>query len=142
MSGASESVSRMPRRISAWSSQRKTLIMSDIRRLAGVVGLVRRLGDVGAVRNVERHREDQGRAVRPARQVDPAADRLGALVQAADAERARLGQVVLADAAAVVADVEREHAAGEREIDPVSYTHLRAHETDSYLVCRLLLEKK
>src|SRR5664279_712569 len=25
-------------------------------------------------------------------------------------------------------------------IDPVSYTHLRAHETDSYLVCRLLLE--
>src|SRR5680860_1214672 len=27
------------------------------------------------------------------------------------------------------------------EIIPVSYTHLRAHETDSYLVCRLLLEK-
>src|SRR5665647_2038051 len=27
-------------------------------------------------------------------------------------------------------------------IGPVSYTHLRAHETDSYLVCRLLLEKK
>src|SRR5680860_534399 len=26
-------------------------------------------------------------------------------------------------------------------ITPVSYTHLRAHETDSYLVCRLLLEK-
>src|SRR5665647_1491641 len=25
-------------------------------------------------------------------------------------------------------------------IEPVSYTHLRAHETDSYLVCRLLLE--
>src|SRR5665647_2595625 len=25
-------------------------------------------------------------------------------------------------------------------IVPVSYTHLRAHETDSYLVCRLLLE--
>src|SRR5665647_2939642 len=25
---------------------------------------------------------------------------------------------------------------------PVSYTHLRAHEKDSYLVCRLLLEKK
>ena len=30
--------------------------------------------------------------------------------------------------------------AGEEK--PVSYTHLRAHETDSYLVCRLLLEKK
>src|SRR5665647_3720030 len=27
-------------------------------------------------------------------------------------------------------------------IRTVSYTHLRAHETDSYLVCRLLLEKK
>src|SRR5664279_4160172 len=27
-------------------------------------------------------------------------------------------------------------------INTVSYTHLRAHETDSYLVCRLLLEKK
>ena len=29
-----------------------------------------------------------------------------------------------------------------RITDTVSYTHLRAHETDSYLVCRLLLEKK
>ena len=27
-------------------------------------------------------------------------------------------------------------------VESVSYTHLRAHETDSYLVCRLLLEKK
>src|SRR5664279_2080216 len=26
-------------------------------------------------------------------------------------------------------------------LNSVSYTHLRAHETDSYLVCRLLLEK-
>src|SRR5680860_1607583 len=32
--------------------------------------------------------------------------------------------------------------AGRRVPFPVSYTHLRAHETDSYLVCRLLLEKK
>ena len=30
----------------------------------------------------------------------------------------------------------------ERNLNAVSYTHLRAHETDSYLVCRLLLEKK
>ena len=29
-----------------------------------------------------------------------------------------------------------------RGCSAVSYTHLRAHETDSYLVCRLLLEKK
>src|SRR5665647_3264661 len=33
-------------------------------------------------------------------------------------------------------------AGGIDKIIPVSYTHLRAHETDSYLVCRLLLEKK
>ena len=26
--------------------------------------------------------------------------------------------------------------------DSVSYTHLRAHETDSYLVCSIVLEKK
>ena len=26
--------------------------------------------------------------------------------------------------------------------DPVSYTHLRAHETPEHIVCRLLLEKK
>src|SRR5665647_3953200 len=31
---------------------------------------------------------------------------------------------------------------GDATCVPVSYTHLRAHETDSYLVCRLLLEKK
>ena len=35
------------------------------------------------------------------------------------------------------------HAIGQAAVNsPVSYTHLRAHETDSYLVCRLLLEKK
>ena len=28
------------------------------------------------------------------------------------------------------------------DIAPVSYTHLRAHETGRNLVCRLLLEKK
>src|SRR5665647_786905 len=38
----------------------------------------------------------------------------------------------------------RLHFIGERAAlsdKAVSYTHLRAHETDSYLVCRLLLEK-
>src|SRR5678816_2215148 len=29
-----------------------------------------------------------------------------------------------------------------RFVTPVSYTHLRAHETPEHLVCRLLLEKK
>src|SRR5665647_2682785 len=33
-------------------------------------------------------------------------------------------------------------AGSQGQLGPVSYTHLRAHETDSYLVCRLLLEKK
>ena len=28
------------------------------------------------------------------------------------------------------------------QMTPVSYTHLRAHETPEHLVCRLLLEKK
>ena len=30
---------------------------------------------------------------------------------------------------------------GEITLEPVSYTHLRAHETPEHLVCRLLLEK-
>ncbi|MBW6135498.1 hypothetical protein KZ847_35520, partial [Pseudomonas aeruginosa] len=30
----------------------------------------------------------------------------------------------------------------QREVEAVSYTHLRAHETTLHLVCRLLLEKK
>eukprot|EP00831_Metopus_contortus_P060061 TRINITY_DN51982_c0_g1_i1.p2 TRINITY_DN51982_c0_g1~~TRINITY_DN51982_c0_g1_i1.p2 ORF type:complete len:113 (+),score=20.42 TRINITY_DN51982_c0_g1_i1:196-534(+) len=31
---------------------------------------------------------------------------------------------------------------GNTQRNPVSYTHLRAHETSLHLVCRLLLEKK
>src|SRR5678815_3165969 len=31
---------------------------------------------------------------------------------------------------------------GAQVYNPVSYTHLRAHETPEHLVCRLLLEKK
>ena len=40
--------------------------------------------------------------------------------------------------------IAKEHGVELEHMDyvPVSYTHLRAHETDSYLVCRLLLEKK
>mgnify|MGYP003380642717 CR=1 FL=1 len=34
------------------------------------------------------------------------------------------------------------HDVGQDELDAVSYTHLRAHETVLDLVCRLLLEKK
>src|SRR5678815_2850720 len=34
------------------------------------------------------------------------------------------------------------HSLTEEGFIPVSYTHLRAHETPEHLVCRLLLEKK
>src|SRR5665647_810858 len=39
-----------------------------------------------------------------------------------------------------IADLDKAIALNPKDA-PVSYTHLRAHETDSYLVCRLLLEK-
>ena len=40
------------------------------------------------------------------------------------------------------ADFCQAHSVQHTEIKPVSYTHLRAHETGRNLVCRLLLEKK
>ena len=49
-------------------------------------------------------------------------------------------QTVTAKANAVESKTNAVNAAD--NTNPVSYTHLRAHETDSYLVCRLLLEKK
>ena len=45
------------------------------------------------------------------------------------------------DAQTVVAHVDGV-VVGTGTLKPVSYTHLRAHETLRYLVCRLLLEKK
>src|SRR5665213_1891410 len=36
----------------------------------------------------------------------------------------------------------RGNDAESNRVEPVSYTHLRAHETGRKLVCRLLLEKK
>ena len=65
----------------------------------------------------QRHRQDQRRAARAARQIDPAADRARALVQAADAERACLGEVVLRQAAAVVGDLERQRARRHRQVE-------------------------
>ena len=46
---------------------------------------------------------------------------------------------------AVMRGGQRDHrglAPSRARIDPVSYTHLRAHETVLDLVCRLLLDKK
>ena len=39
-------------------------------------------------------------------------------------------------------DMEAGTSGAMRTLEPVSYTHLRAHETVLDLVCRLLLEKK
>ena len=39
------------------------------------------------------------------------------------------------------ASVEKTAEEYKKSMDPVSYTHLRAHETKANLVCRLLLEK-
>src|SRR5450756_2741395 len=44
-----------------------------------------------------------------------------------------------------ISEIEKTHSINAyllRGLDPVSYTHLRAHETRHDLVCRLLLEKK
>src|SRR5680860_488704 len=78
-------------------------------------------------------------------------DRVGSLLEGLDstnvqphrrvelqrlATRSRLGRSEEhADLLAQLIDKDRRGAGA------VSYTHLRAHETDSYLVCRLLLEK-
>ena len=37
---------------------------------------------------------------------------------------------------------QRQRGVSNTDLEPVSYTHLRAHETVLDLVCRLLLEKK
>ena len=42
----------------------------------------------------------------------------------------------------IVPENKNEKLAGPKPAKAVSYTHLRAHETLSDLVCRLLLEKK
>src|SRR5664279_5810034 len=45
------------------------------------------------------------------------------------------GAIEVTDAGEVFLEYAREVMS--HSSDPVSYTHLRAHETDSYLVCRL-----
>ena len=57
--------------------------------------------------------------------------------EAAEAERLFRASIV----AAPTADVLVNYGVFLRGIGPVSYTHLRAHETVLDLVCRLLLEK-
>ena len=54
-----------------------------------------------------------------------------------------LALVLLPFAAQAHDDHDHDHAHGSLgKHEPVSYTHLRAHETGRNLVCRLLLEKK
>ena len=65
-----------------------------------------------------------GKAISSAAKGAAAGGPYGAVAGAVWAGRKHIGKIIVA------------------VIAPVSYTHLRAHETDSYLVCRLLLEKK
>src|SRR5678816_3409732 len=64
-------------------------------------------------------------------------DRLGSL-RDGHADRTRLGP---AQAPALSFLRRRYHDQQRMDRIPVSYTHLRAHETPEHLVCRLLLEK-
>eukprot|EP00658_Telonema_sp_P-2_P070168 TRINITY_DN5976_c0_g1_i1.p1 TRINITY_DN5976_c0_g1~~TRINITY_DN5976_c0_g1_i1.p1 ORF type:complete len:443 (-),score=147.71 TRINITY_DN5976_c0_g1_i1:79-1407(-) len=67
---------------------------------------------------------------------------------AAEQEAGRLGVELKAakegrdKVAAELEGKEAEMEAANKKAEPVSYTHLRAHETPEHLVCRLLLEKK
>src|SRR5664279_4014573 len=67
--------------------------------------------------------------------------RFTALLHHVDADRLRAAYRAISPKAAAGVDGETWAAYGQ-DLETVSYTHLRAHETDSYLVCRLLLEKK
>eukprot|EP00658_Telonema_sp_P-2_P055739 TRINITY_DN4429_c0_g1_i7.p2 TRINITY_DN4429_c0_g1~~TRINITY_DN4429_c0_g1_i7.p2 ORF type:complete len:100 (+),score=24.67 TRINITY_DN4429_c0_g1_i7:95-394(+) len=54
-----------------------------------------------------------------------------------DVERGMVGQMV-----PTAATLTHRYTLHYPPLIPVSYTHLRAHETPEHLVCRLLLEKK
>eukprot|EP00658_Telonema_sp_P-2_P037091 TRINITY_DN26711_c0_g1_i2.p1 TRINITY_DN26711_c0_g1~~TRINITY_DN26711_c0_g1_i2.p1 ORF type:complete len:339 (+),score=85.46 TRINITY_DN26711_c0_g1_i2:196-1212(+) len=70
------------------------------------------------------------------------------LLRPAEPPQPRLGRLkIVADmgddtVAAMVQILERGLGVHVHRAEPVSYTHLRAHETPEHLVCRLLLEKK
>ena len=55
-----------------------------------------------------------------------------------DSRTAKAGSIFVASKGYTVDS----HKFCQNVVEPVSYTHLRAHETREDLVCRLLLEKK
>src|SRR5665647_2930590 len=105
----------------------------------------------GSVRPHRRARSGRAEHAPPGGCFDPARpcdDVIGASPARAQARALRsavAGDLVQRDARGD-ASVQRLDGAADRDAcevrAAVSYTHLRAHETDSYLVCRLLLEKK
>src|SRR5450756_2885638 len=105
------------------STQSRSSAASDVYKRQVLDGEVQRVGgEVGAVHLVRRQ----------------VAERLGdGLVRDLD----RLGEGLTLDHLGDHARRGDGRAAAER-LEPVSYTHLRAHETRHDIVCRLLLEKK
>ena len=56
-------------------------------------------------------------------------------------ESVELADVSVKEMAFLYKDESKWYFMDNTSYEPVSYTHLRAHETDRHLVCRLLLEK-
>src|SRR5665647_2361433 len=99
----------------------------------GVVRIIRRALAVAALR-IHQHGIDDMRIALP---LPPlafrAARQIGCVAALQHHALDRLGVLAGAGAGGIL-------ARSGQPVPAVSYTHLRAHETDSYLVCRLLLE--
>src|SRR5660397_264654 len=74
-------------------------------------------------------REDHIREIQMVREIAREENRHVAIIQDLQGPKVRVGSI-------------SEGMVELKEGKPVSYTHLRAHETKANLVCRLLLEKK
>src|SRR5665647_1519379 len=101
-------------------------------------GLVRQIGKTNMLSNIQELNEASSsgrlsRLVSVTPEFKPARVKYGYLLPVSSHERL---------SSSPTPSARPRHSCHRRRPGPVSYTHLRAHETDSYLVCRLLLEKK